>query len=271
MADDLGTALKSWQRELEQTSSFQRLVAGEEEQFWECHAEQYYQNRTAGPHYTAVLDWLLEVVPPQATLLEIGPGPGIFTLPLARHCSRVTAIEPSPAVVNFLQRQAGGLPNLTIIQDSWEECVVDSHDVVLAAGVLYVFYDLSKALEMMLRSATHKVLLIFVEADQALLQELAATLHTPPPSPGGPSVKSFFRVLNELTSSYVWTRLVEQQIYHYPNLEYLCDLWSHSLKLTPDHLPAVRSFLAEKGILDMATGDLTIPRCITSHMIEVSV
>ncbi len=47
-------------------------------------------------------------------VLEIGAGTGIFTLPIARHCREVTALDISPAMLEILMRKAreAGLTNI---------------------------------------------------------------------------------------------------------------------------------------------------------------
>lgn len=269
MALELDEALEKWQKQLAQSTCYWRLRSGEEEQYWESHADQYWRNRTSGPHFTLVLDWLKEVVPPQATLLEIGPGPGIFTLSLANHCRVVTAIEPSPAVVKHLRRQADGFPNLAIIQSTWEDCVVSPHDLVFGAGVVYFFSDPKKSLEKMLRSARQKVLLVLVDEADSLSQELAAILQLPPPPPAVPATTLFFQILEQLVPSYICTKIVGKQIYHYPDLSHLVNLWYHDLKLFSPTLLKIESFLKEKGIVITAEGNIAIPRNFISYLLEV--
>jgi peptidoglycan-N-acetylglucosamine deacetylase len=49
---------------------------------------------------------LLPRLAPDAEVLELGAGTGLFTVPLARRCRRVTAIELSPAMADILTRTA---------------------------------------------------------------------------------------------------------------------------------------------------------------------
>jgi SAM-dependent methyltransferase len=57
-----------------------------------------------------VLPRLLKVVGPAARVLEVGPGSGAFTLPLAAAVREVAAVEPSPAMRSVLNRRLGRLP-----------------------------------------------------------------------------------------------------------------------------------------------------------------
>lgn len=68
-------------------------------------------------------------------LLEIGCGPGTFTLPLAPHVTEILAIDPSAAMVRLLEARAGaaGIGNIRTAVAEWEECRPESHDVVVSA------------------------------------------------------------------------------------------------------------------------------------------
>ncbi len=52
---------------------------------------------------------------PEDTVIELGPGRGILTRPLARRCRRVRALELDPEAVAFLREELKGLPNVEVI------------------------------------------------------------------------------------------------------------------------------------------------------------
>lgn len=73
---------------------------------------------------------------PTWTVLDIGSGPGIMTIPLAKRCSRVTAVEPSAMMVKLLQENVSShdLDNIDVVQTTWEEAGgLVPHDVVVAS------------------------------------------------------------------------------------------------------------------------------------------
>ncbi|MFP4545540.1 MAG: class I SAM-dependent methyltransferase [Methanomassiliicoccales archaeon] len=75
-------------------------------------------------------------VEPEHSVLEIGPGDGRLTLPLARKVERITAVEPSERMLRLLHDGAirEGLNNITFLQCPWEDVEdVEKHDVVLAS------------------------------------------------------------------------------------------------------------------------------------------
>ncbi|MEM1574100.1 MAG: class I SAM-dependent methyltransferase [Candidatus Methanomethylicaceae archaeon] len=101
------------------------------------------------------------------TLLEIGPGWGRLTIPLAKMVKEICVVEPSKNMIEKLQKNAqlNGLNNIRIINKRWED--VDDlleYDVVLASFSLLML-DLKKALEKMNSTAKERVY-IFASADE---------------------------------------------------------------------------------------------------------
>jgi len=269
MEDNIERACKNWKQELERSICYQRLIAGEEELFWEQYAETYYQNRTSGPHHTEVLECLLKMIPEGSELVEIGPGPGVFTLPLAGHCSSLTVVEPSPAVIKALRRKTTHLSNLRIIHDSWEGVSMGSYDIVFAGGVLYAFYDLKSALYKMMLHARQKVILVTMEEEQSLLKELATLLHLQLLEGACPSTAVILDILKHLTSSFRCRRLTGHQQYRYPDWSAFLYIWNHGLRLIPEHIPQIQSLIVERGGSVNAGGEITVPRLLNTFVIEV--
>ena len=56
---------------------------------------------------------LLPRIAPDADVLELGAGTGLFTLPIARRCRRVTAVELSPPMAEILKYKARDLAAVT--------------------------------------------------------------------------------------------------------------------------------------------------------------
>src|SRR6185437_8641453 len=68
---------------------------------------------------------------------------------------RVTAVEPSSAMRRHLAERvaAAGLTNVQIVPTTWEEAVVEPHDVVLAAHILYPIADIAPFVQRLVASA----------------------------------------------------------------------------------------------------------------------
>ncbi len=95
--------------------------------------------RTAG---SAASDPLLarvrRVVRSSTTVLDVGAGPGRFSLALAPRVAEVVAVDASAAMGSLLRRAAreARLANVTVVTGRWEEVHVAPADVVLCSYVL---------------------------------------------------------------------------------------------------------------------------------------
>ncbi|MBN1368687.1 MAG: class I SAM-dependent methyltransferase [Dehalococcoidaceae bacterium] len=135
----------------------------EEEVFWGAYQRwQDVLNRSGYPG--VALERVLSLIETENSVLDIGAGSGIYTLPLARKAKTVTAIEPSGVQVEQLKAKiaAARLANVRIVPQKWQEVKIQeigSHDIVLAA---YCFQmpRIQPALHKMVAAAAKKLLLI---------------------------------------------------------------------------------------------------------------
>jgi hypothetical protein len=99
------------------TTSRERLNSGP---FWD-HRES---STRPSPFMNKMTDDQIAIVAPSAhdRLLEIGPGSGRLTLPLARSSSSITSVDPSSLMLRSLEdrARAEGLSNLVLVNDYWE-------------------------------------------------------------------------------------------------------------------------------------------------------
>jgi SAM-dependent methyltransferase len=72
-----------------------------------------------------ILSWLKKegALRPEASVLDIGAGPGSFALPLSRASASVVALEPAEAMASILERkiEERGIENIRVIRSTWEE------------------------------------------------------------------------------------------------------------------------------------------------------
>lgn len=110
------------------------------------------------------------------TLLEIGPGYGRLTIPLAKIVKAITVVEPSIKMLMILRKnaRAQNINNISYINKRWEDVEIDrdmaKHDIVLASFSL-LLVDLKAALEKMDLAATRAVY-VFLSADKWIPDEL---------------------------------------------------------------------------------------------------
>jgi SAM-dependent methyltransferase len=98
----------------------------------------WYRRANARSNYAKiVLDTVPHLLADAPSALDVGAGFGALAIPLAERLERVTALEPSHAMVDGLRDEARrrGLDNITIIEAAWGAATVELHDLVVCAHV----------------------------------------------------------------------------------------------------------------------------------------
>jgi len=92
-----------------------------------------------------LLDLILKEMDAGDTVLEIGPGTGRWTIPLARTGRQVTAVEPTAAMADMLKENLAnaGVNNVEILSQTWEDASPGMHDLVICAHGMYGSPDLA--------------------------------------------------------------------------------------------------------------------------------
>lgn len=99
-----------------------------------------------------------------STVLDIGSGPGSYTIPLAKTVKHVTALDPSKAMLVYLKKIAEEekLSNIDCVNKKWEDVVpfedVREHDILIASHS-FAMLDMKAALEKMNQLARRAVYL----------------------------------------------------------------------------------------------------------------
>lgn len=106
--------------------------------FWNTLKARWYQK---GLKYSTLPKTALDIILPETkdckTFLDIGSGCGTFAIPLANVGKKVTAIDPSRAMVEILNEEIKNrkIKNIKTINASWGEVKVKPHDAVICANV----------------------------------------------------------------------------------------------------------------------------------------
>jgi precorrin-6B methylase 2 len=81
---------------------------------------------------------------PGSTLLDIGAGTGKWAILLSQYVGRVTAIDPSPTMLQAMQEnlQSEGVTNVQVIEGAWPDVTVEPHDFSLCSHAMYGSADL---------------------------------------------------------------------------------------------------------------------------------
>ncbi len=160
----MASAIEYWKHRIEaqhvQSLRKQEEVSWPSGDSWEILLDRF----KADPHRTddPVVNLLRKEVPTKNTMLDVGGGAGKFALPLALQCRQVTVVEPSSAMVEGLQDSAkmAGINNLSVVQESWEDAVVEPADIVLCAHVVYGVANIEPFIRKLECHARERVLIL---------------------------------------------------------------------------------------------------------------
>jgi SAM-dependent methyltransferase len=135
-----------WRELVEAKSRSRKGEAGSESpaDLWYARAREFdesVKHRWTRPDSSR--DFVMSQLDVNATLLDIGAGTGAWAALLASRARRVTAIEPSPAMIEVMREKlaAEGRTNVEIVQGTWPDVVVEPHDFSLCSHAMYGYPD----------------------------------------------------------------------------------------------------------------------------------
>ena len=99
---------------------------------------------------------------PGSSVVDVGAGTGAWAAFLAGHARRVTAVEPSPAMVEVMKETlaAAKAANVEIVQAPWPDAPVEPHDVALCSQAMYGFADFPAFVRSLERVARRRCFLL---------------------------------------------------------------------------------------------------------------
>lgn len=136
----------------------------------------------------------------RSTVLDVGAGPGRFTLALAPHVGAVTAVDPAGKMLDICRRQAAkaGLANVTAVHSRWEDAEVTPADVAFSSYVVTLVPDAARFLAKLDAAATKRAFLYLgAYTADAIMDPLWRHFHGTSRKPG-PTYLDAVDVLREL-------------------------------------------------------------------------
>ena len=121
-------------------------------------------------------DFILSCINDDSTVLDIGAGTGAWSMLLARHASRVTAVDPSESMLSVMRENLAEekTANVFIMQGSWPDVDVEPHDFSLCSHAMYGCADLAAFIQGM-EDHTRKTCFLLLRApDRDCVQAEAA-------------------------------------------------------------------------------------------------
>jgi SAM-dependent methyltransferase len=98
-------------------------------------ADRYLAHRP--PYPTAAFDLVTQTVPPPADVVEVGPGPGLATLPLAELGYRIVAVELGAKLAAEARRNLARYERVRVVTaafETWRPPRPHAFDLLLAAS-----------------------------------------------------------------------------------------------------------------------------------------
>ncbi|MDT3700786.1 MAG: class I SAM-dependent methyltransferase [Thermincola sp.] len=132
--NDKTTQVDFWARAWQQASRHKRKGSWQKSNYeksaaiWNTRADSFARN-TAREKNQARIQAVFEFLDfcgvniEGMTVLDIGCGPGNYTIPLAKRAAHVWALDPAAKMLDILKARAGegGLTNVTYLNQPWEE------------------------------------------------------------------------------------------------------------------------------------------------------
>src|SRR5947209_16821083 len=172
--------------------------------FWDQRARRFARGPMASAAGDPLLARLRRIIRPGWSLLDVGSGPGRFSLALAPRAGHVTAVDPSPRLLRILRRRAreAGVTNIRTVEGRWQDQDLAAYDltadVALCAHVLPLIADAAPFLAKLDAAARRRVVLYLgAFAADAIADPFWRYFHGSPRRPG-PSYLDAMAVMEEI-------------------------------------------------------------------------
>lgn len=141
-----------WRELVEIKARSHRRKHGDNQDIWADRAHDFKEGvkrRWARPDSSR--EFILSQLNSESTVLDIGAGTGAWSALFAPRVRQVTAIEPSPSMIEVMRRslEAEGVSNVSIVQGAWPEATVEPHDFSVCSHAMYASTDLAGFLRRM--------------------------------------------------------------------------------------------------------------------------
>ncbi len=238
------TALDRWQQQI---VACRQARAEPDSQAWQRTAQWYSLWVEQNDYVEKTLARLRPLVDTDTRVLEIGPGSGGFTLPLAGIVREIVAVEPSPGMRAELARNLAeaGRTNVRIFPSRIEEGLDEIEgpfDLALASYSLYNVLPIDDVLRSLTRRANLLVALMGDGKQEVWYRDLYQRFRGHPPvSP--PQVQFLHPLLREMGLDARVELVQTSANYVYPNEASMLDQWMWRLRIDPSRRAELETML----------------------------
>jgi SAM-dependent methyltransferase len=140
----------------------------------------YSEERRKRDRDDPLMQFVLGRLGPEDTALDVGAGIGRWSIPMARECLKVTALDKLPAMLEIIRENASheGVENIETIQGDWQEADLEPHDHVLSSHAAYAspgIVGYARKMESLARKACY--LVMRVPKHDGVIGELSRRIH----------------------------------------------------------------------------------------------
>lgn len=153
-------AVRRWQelvdRRRRQMETASAAAGLSRDDYWAGRAAQYARSIREVDRDDPFVELVLQRAGPESTVLDVGAGTGRHAVRLAAVARRVVAIDPSKAMLSYLEEDARrlGLRNIEVIAGAWPDVDAPPADVAICSHVLYPIFDIVPFLRRLDAAAT---------------------------------------------------------------------------------------------------------------------
>ncbi|WP_233549353.1 class I SAM-dependent methyltransferase [Lysinibacillus yapensis] len=115
--------------------------------------------RQIDDHAKPIFEIIQQYIHPTDEVLEIGPGWGNYTFPLQAYARKVTCVDSSEAVLDYLKMCFQEAQNVHYVYGKWEQADVEAHDIVVGVNCFYRMYYMLSTLKKMNALAKKRVII----------------------------------------------------------------------------------------------------------------
>ncbi len=113
--------------------------------FWDRFAPWYEKWLTRGEYHKVILHELRGIIEEEWSVLDIGAGPGVLSIPMASFGCNVTALDPSSGMITIFRHKLDvlSIANIDIQKSKWEDrSHHDSqiYDLIVACNSLHLVH-----------------------------------------------------------------------------------------------------------------------------------
>ncbi|QDP99104.1 methyltransferase domain-containing protein [Lysinibacillus fusiformis] len=149
--------MKDWQGHMPERMVNDHL----EEQFW---SQSIARKKTGqiDPYAARIFEEIKGTIQPEHSVLEIGPGWGNYTFPLADYVRELTCVDSSESILTYLQSCLQDQEHVSYVHAKWEELGendMKAHDIVIGVNCFYRMYEIKSALYHMNRLAKKRAII----------------------------------------------------------------------------------------------------------------